>query len=128
MIREAVSCSVVPMLMGDNKSSRRLARRLFWRFSLRSNIFDSQASSALRFMLSAKFRPLPEQGDEFTLMSIERFAYERDGMTFLLIPCTRKARDFVERNRSDLENKFIIRSPKAMNRSLREGEIPYDIT
>ena len=120
MIREAVSCSVIPMLIGDNKISHRLARRLFWRYSVRSHVFDRQCSCALRLMLSASFSPLPvTDDDEFILMTLERFARERDGFTYLLVPCSKSSKAFIDRNRAALGTGFIIRSPGELITSMR---------
>lgn len=125
--RNVISGSVLPMLLGDNKDSRRLARRLFWHFNLRSHIFARKCSLTLSLMLSAVFSPLPDSdSDEFVLMTVERFAAEHDEMTFLLVTCSKEAEAFIEKNRSALENRFLIRSYSETIASLNQDEkAPY---
>ena len=127
-MREVLSYSVYPMLMGNVKSSRRLARRLFWRLGLRSSIFDVQSSRELDLMISSVFSPLPDTSDdEFIILGLERFASERDDMTCLLVPCSKGFEDFTERNRQRLELRFIIRSCREVEDALRsESKMPYE--
>ena len=125
-MRDVVPCSVIPMLIGNNKSSRRLARRLFWRFSVRSHIFDHRSSRILDFMLAAAFSPLPNtEDDEFILLTLDRFASEHSDMTYLLVPCSDEARALVERGRPTLEGGFIIRSPEEMMAASLLDDAPY---
>ena len=126
-MRDVLSCSVTPMLLGNNKCSRRLARRLFWRFSLKSSIFDTHSSGMLDLMLSASFTPIPGlSDDEFILLGLERFACENDDMTLLLVPCSRDFEGFVKRNKRRLEEKFIIRSPREIECATTFGsKMPY---
>ena len=126
-MREVLSYSVTPMLLGNNKRSRRLARRLFWRFGLRSSVFDAKSSRELDFMISSSFSPLPETSDdEFIILGLERFASERDDTTCLLVPCSHKFVELIKRNKNKLEARFIIRLPLEIEQSFRIGaKMPY---
>ena len=126
-MRDVLPYSVTPMLMGNNKCSRRLARRLFWRLGLKSSIFDTHSSRELKFMLSSAFFPLSDTlDDEFLLMGLESYAREHDDMTCLLVPCSNKFEAFIRRNRQKLENRFIIRSCRDVEHSIRsESKMPY---
>ena len=126
-MRDVVSSSVIPMLLGDNNNSRRLARRLFWYFNLRSYIFDKKCSLRLGLMLSAAFCQLPGgRSDEFIIMTLERFTGENDDMTFLLVTCSPEAERFIERNGGALEEKFLIRTYAETVASLKQDErSPY---
>lgn len=126
-MRDVAPYSVMPMLLGNTKDARRLARRLLWYFSLRSYVFDRCPSWELRLMLAARFSLLPDvDGDEFLILTLERFAAEHDDMTFLLVSCSPEANNFLKRNRFALEDKFLIRSSSEMLKAFREGaDSPY---
>ena len=126
-MRDVLPCSVIPMLMGNNRCSRRLARRLFWRLNLRSVIFDTFSSGGLDLMVSAAFSPLPiTSNDEFILLGLEKFAAENDDMTCLLVPCSDEFGELVARNRHRLDERFIIRLPDEVSRATAVGsKMPY---
>lgn len=126
-MRDVLSYSISPMLLGNNKCSRRLARRLFWRFGVRSCIFDVKGSRELDLMISASFSPLPATyDDEFMILCFEKFALEMDDLTFMIVPCTRDAEDLLQRNSHRLEKRFIIRTPSDIDRAIRlRSKTPY---
>lgn len=126
-MRDVVPYSVLPMLLGNTKDARRVARRLLWYFSLRSYVFDRHASWELRLMPAARFFPIPDVGgDEFLVLTLERFAAEHDDMTFLLVACSPESEKFIKRNRSTLEDRFLLRFSNDMLRAFREGiDSPY---
>jgi hypothetical protein len=126
-MREVLPCSVIPMLLGNNRCSRRLARRLFWRLNLRSVIFDTFSSGELDLMISAAFSPIPmTSNDEFILLGLEKFAAENDDMTCLLVPCSDWFVEFTDRYRQRLDERFIIRLPAEVERATRVGsKMPY---
>ena len=127
-MREVISHTVTPMLLGNNKRSRRLARRLFWHFGIRSSIFDIHRSTELDLMISAHFSPLPETEDgEFILLGLERFADEHEDNTCLLVPCSSEYAEFIKQNKQSLEKRFIIRLPIEIEKSLDHGAgMPYE--
>ena len=126
-MRDVLSYSISPMLLGNNKCSRRLARRLFWRFGVRSCIFDTKSSRELDFMISASFSPLPDiYDDEFTILCFEKFASEMDDMTFMIVPCSQDFEELIQRNSPRLEKRFIIRTPSDIDRAIRlRSKTPY---
>lgn len=127
-MKEIISHMITPMLLGNNKCSRRLARRLFWRYGIRSNIFDVCRSIELDLMLSAVFSPLPQASDaEFILLGLNRFADEREDNTCLIVPCSSKFAELINQNRQGFERRFIIRTPNEIEKSLNHGaKMPYE--
>ena len=126
-MRDVVPYSVLPMLLGDTKDARRLARRMLWFFSLRAYIFDRRRSRELQLMLAARFSPLPMvEDDDFLILTLERFAAEHDDMTCLLVSCSEESASFIARNRGALEKRFLIRSSGEMLEAFRKGiDSPY---
>ena len=78
-------------------------------------------------MPAARFSPIPDvEGDEFLVLTLERFAAEHDDMTFLLVACSPESEKFIKRNRSTLEDRFLLRFSNDMLRAFREGiDSPY---
>lgn len=79
-------------------------------------------------MISARFSPLSETyDDEFTLLSLDRFAAEREENTCLLVPCSKGHAVFIEQNKQALEKRFIIRLPHEIEAALDHcAEMPYE--
>ncbi len=109
-MRRAIRTSVVPVLLGLDGASYRIAFELFWRYGIISNIFAQKRTLASYFTPFISFYTLPlSQNGEFIIMSLEKFCTEVGEITFLLIPCNDFYEKFVEKNRTRLESRFIIR-------------------
>jgi predicted ATP-grasp superfamily ATP-dependent carboligase len=112
-MRMTVSTSVKPVLFGGGSTALRVALCLFFRYAHRSHVFSHERSLSLRLPIFASFHTLhTSNGDGFALMDLERLTMEYGEATYLLIPCTDECADIVSKHRTQLESKFIIRSPK----------------
>ncbi len=118
-MRRAIRTSVIPILLGLDKSTYKIAFTLFRRYGLISNIFAKERDLASYFCIFTSFHKLPESHRAaFTEMALEKFSSEAGEMTFLLIPCTDEYIDFVESDRQKLESIFIIRAQSDINEDL----------
>ena len=108
-MKYTVRSTVMPLLLGFGKTSIKTSWRLISKYGLLSTILDKKFSLGSFFV----FRKLPDSSsDEILLMSLERIADEHSDMTCVIIPCEPKYAKFVLKNKSRLENRFIIRTPE----------------
>ena len=112
-MKEVIYSTVTPLLLGYGSVSKKTAWRLFACYRLISTVLDQKRSLGSFFSLFSVFRRLPPSAnDDFLLMSLEKLADENSDTICLLVPCEKSYADFVERNRSRLEVRFILRSPQ----------------
>ena len=110
-MREVVLSAIHPLILGDGKEARLTAWRFFAAYGVRSTITDQKRSLATLLCPFSAFRRLPPtSSDEFILMSLERFADENPDLTVILIPTSDFYRELIDRNRAQIEARFIIRS------------------
>ena len=108
-MKYAVRSALMPLLLGFGKTSIKTSWRLVTKYGLLSTILDKKFPLGSFFV----FRKLPDsKSDEILLMSLERIADEHGDMTCVIVPCEPKYVKFVSRNKSRLENRFIIRTPE----------------
>ena len=112
-MRDVVMSAVRPLLLGQGKSARRVAWRLFAEYGVISTLLDFKRTLGTVFYPFSSFRCLPAPvSEEFIIMSLERLSDESGELTLILIPCNRFFDELVKRNRERLEIRFILRSPE----------------
>lgn len=111
-MRMTVSTSVKPVLLGGGGTAFKVAVCLFCRYALRSHLFSQKKFLALSPLLASRHALPSTANDRFVIMDLERIPTEYGESTYLLIPCTPECASLVSRNRTRLESRFIIRSPR----------------
>ncbi len=102
---------LAPVLLENSDYAKTIARRFFERRGVISHIFCNRAPFLGRFSLVAKYHPVAGfEKDELLLIALSDFAasvQNRDVILYL-IPGTRSARQFIQRNRAQLETDYVL--------------------
>ena len=109
---------LAPVLLGNSGHSKAVSRQFFYRYGMISHIFCNRVSFFGRFFsLTAKYHPVNGfEKDELLLIALKDFAksvQNRDIVLFL-IPGTEKAKQFIRRNREQLEADFVLADARAL--------------
>ena len=102
-----------PILLGNNKTSRRLSRKIFRKHGIRSLILDEKTSLANLCLFSHRFvRIAPTNDASITLMQLAELSTQLQDMLPILIPCSEKYERDIEIYRSELETVFVLSTPQ----------------
>lgn len=113
-IKDEARYYFVPLLLGNTQDSRRLARRIFKKYKIKSFILDEKKSFSDCFSLSHFFVSLYDTEAELTSIQLFNIANELSSYAPILIPCSEKYKEFVATHREALELDFIISSEKLL--------------
>ena len=108
-IRQEARCYFVPFLLGDNKKSHRLSRKILRKYSIRSFVLDDKRTFADIWNFSSKFLKLSiTENDYITLLQLLDFASELPYTMPILIPCSDEYEKFVKIHQKELESVFVL--------------------
>ena len=100
-----------PVLLGNNKTSRRLSRKIFRSHGICSLILDEKMSPANVCLFSHRFvRLAPASDASITFLQLTELSAQMKDMLPILIPCSEKYEIAVELYRSELEALFVLSS------------------
>ncbi len=112
-MKDVVTTAVHPLLLGCGWTSIAVSWRFFAEYKAMSTLLDRKRTLLSHLSLFSSFRLLPpSDSDEFIIISLERLADELEDIAPMIVPCNKFYREFVKRNISRLESRFIVRSPE----------------
>ncbi len=101
--------TAIPVLLGNASVAGKTARETYLRHGISPHWFGKGRD--IRLGLYALRHPLPAPmvclSDELLLQILRDFAAEQCGL-LTLYPCDDEAKDFTERHRDALENRFVL--------------------
>lgn len=112
MTYEYLPSLYAPVLLGDGRDARRLARRLFWKYGLASHVLSSRKDILSRLTPWMVHHRLPERaGDDICTLALRHLAAElqscdRQPILFL---CDNGKWSLSSENLSYLESCYLVR-------------------
>ena len=119
IVEEMLSGELVPVLLGVSHEAVETARRMFRQYHVVSHVFSDRIPFSLRLSVCMKFHSVRHGiGERLMVTALQDFAEQLDhaDLIFYLIPCTEAYANLVWRNRSELESRYVIASPREMRR------------
>ncbi len=104
--------TVVPMLLGSGKKAWKTASEICLRHDVTPHWFGRGMDFRLMTRVKRHILPAPlfDMSDTLLLQILLDFAAEQCGL-LVLVPCDEDAEDFVNRNLSALESRYVILAP-----------------
>ena len=108
--KDVLKITLLPVFLGNNNTSRRLASKLFYKTGRSALICDKRRCALDLFAMSYSFYPLYKSDDD-TLLSEQliMLSQRHSELTLLLIPTTKEYSAAVDRLAAQLEARFIIK-------------------
>ena len=109
LLREEARLYFVPIMLGDNRESHRISRKIFRKYGISSFILDSKRTFADLFDFSCRFVKLSSE-NAFPLLftQLVDITSEMPSTLMILIPCSSEYESFTELYRDELEAFFVI--------------------
>ena len=112
LIKKEARLYFQPFLLGNNKTSRRLSRKIFRKYRISSLILDEKASPANICLFSHRFiRLAPSKDRSITVLQLSELLKQTESTLPILIPCSREYEDFISLYSAELETDFILSTP-----------------
>ena len=108
---EALSSTLVPVLLGCSKAALQNARFFYRRYAILSHLFSDRIPFYYRLFPILKFHRVRATRDEALLLrALLDFAKQLENADRLLdlVPCTSFYRDFVFLHKAELEGAFVL--------------------
>ena len=108
-VKEYASAYFLPFLLGSNKLSHKLSAKMLRKYGIVSLILDEKRSVRDLFDLSSHFFLLC-QTDEHSMLADElsAIAQRYEYVLPILVPCSKKYEELVDRLSDKLETEFVI--------------------
>ena len=111
--KDVLKITLLPVFLGNNNTSRRLASKLFYKTGRSALICDKRRCALDLFAMSYSFYPLYKSDDDTLLLEqLIMLSQRHSELTLLLIPTTEEYSAAVERLAPQLEARFIITDAK----------------
>lgn len=109
-LRECLHDCLFPVLLGSNTQSHVCVRRFWQKYRVNSTVLTGKRALTLRFLPNVKLVNAPPRLDDDILLCMLYDAGEVGyGRIPLLVLCDEAYRAFVQRNRTDIERRFVFR-------------------
>ena len=108
-IREEAQLYFVPFFLGSNSTSHKLSKKIYRKYKITSYITDTKKTTSDFLDFTNIFWLLHHTMEDSIVVTQLIYLAEQTPYTLpLLIPCTLKYTELVERNRQLLESYFVI--------------------
>ena len=108
-IREEAQLYFVPFFLGSNSTSHKLSKKIYRKYKITSYITDTKKTTSDFLDFTNIFWLLHHTMEDSIVVTQLIYLAEQTPYTLpLLIPCTPKYTELVERNRQLLESYFVI--------------------
>ena len=109
--KEALSSTIVPVMLGDGPKARMLAARLFLKYGVQSIICDEK-QSAWRFVFGfgGFYKIIKSSESRLVAEELERIADVSSGGLLFVAPCSADFSRLLEEVTDRVETRFIIAS------------------
>ena len=108
-IREEARLYFVPFFLGSNSVSHKLSNKIYLKHKIISYIVDTKKTAMDFLDFTNIFWLLQHTRDDSVVITQLIYLAEQTPYTLpILIPCTQKYTEFVEKNKSLLETYFVI--------------------
>ena len=109
-LRECLPDCLFPVLLGSNTQRHVCVRRFWQKYRVNSTVLTGKRALTLRFLPNVKLVNAPPRLDDDILLCMLYDAGEVGyGRIPLLVLCDEAYRAFVQRNRTDIERRFVFR-------------------
>ena len=109
-MREILGDCLFPIILGSNTEAHTCVRRMEQRYGVGSTVLTGKRALTLRFLPDVRLVMAPPTLDDEVLLAILRDLDDESGLRLpLLIECDGAYDEFVTRNRTELEARFIVR-------------------
>lgn len=114
-VRKEAQAYFQPFLLGNNKTSRRLARKIFRKYGISSFILDEKMSVANLALFSHRFiRLSPASNTSITLLQLNEITKQLQDSLPILVPCSEGFDETVKMYRTELETKFVLSTTESI--------------
>ena len=119
-IREDIlSGDLIPVLLGFSMETAETAKRIYRTHNVVSHVFCGHVPLPMRLSLCMKFHTVTHTtGDRLMVEALSDFAerFQHTDALLYLIPCTESYANLLWRNRTELENRYVIANLGEMQR------------
>ncbi len=114
-----------PVMLGANTVCHACVRQFEKRLGLGSTVLTGKRALTLRFLPAVRllYAP-PVLSDDILLAMLSDLSEESGNRVPLLVICDNAYDDFVQRNQSALESRFILRRGEALLRKEKKDDSP----
>ena len=114
-MREILSECLFPIILGSNTEGHACVRRIEKQYGIGSTVLTGKRALTLRFLPDVKIVHAPPSLSDSILLHILSDLDEESGFRIpLLVLCDAAYTDFLSRNRSEIEARFIVREAAAL--------------
>ena len=111
-IRKEAQIYFQPFLLGNNKDSRRLSRKIFKKYGITSYVLDEKRSIANLSLFSHRFiKLLPTNEPSILALQLLELLAQTENVLPILVPCSKEYENFIERCKTVLETDFVLSTP-----------------
>ncbi len=111
-LRKEAQLYFQPFLLGNNKDSRRLSRKIFKKYGVSSYILGEKTSFANLCPISHRFvRIVPVKDSHVMCLQLSELLAQTEDILPILIPCSKEHEAFISYCKSELEKDFILSTP-----------------
>lgn len=108
-VREYASTYFLPLLLGSNKRSHKISSKILRKYGIMSFVLDEKRSVYDFFDVSSHFVRLCQAIDPSILSDeLESIAKRYEDILPILVPCSPKYEQLVDKIASELETTFVI--------------------
>lgn len=110
-VREYASTYFLPLLLGSNKTSHKISSKILRKYGIVSFVLDEKRSAYDFFDVSSHFVRLCQANEPSILADeLEAIAKRYEYILPILVPCSKKYAQLVDKIASELETTFVIRN------------------
>ena len=110
-LRKEARLYFVPVLLGSNRISHRISRKIFRKYGITSFILDEKSSIRDVFSLTSRFIRIYSQENELLCNEICKIWEEQPYTMPILVSASPRFDSLTEEFGTILESRFILRSP-----------------